>query len=743
MSAGHMKLPISIKNDKLVGDFWGGLAAMLVALPSAIAFGVTIYASIGPAYAGLGALAGILGATALGLVAPALGGTNRLITAPCAPAAAVLSAFAIELVQQGVAPPTIVLMLTALGLLAGVVQATLGFMRIGNLIKYIPFPVVSGYLTGVGLIIISSQIPKFLGTPGGTSWLHAITSVDLWQWQSAVIGVVTASVMVGAPVVTRLIPAAILGLLAGVLAYFGLAMLDPSLMILTDNKMVIGPLGGTASSMLEAITGRWQEIGDLKLSQIGSLFGVAFTLAVLLSIDTLKTAVVLDTLTRSRHDPNRELVAQGFGNMASACVGGMPGAGQMGSTMVNLASGGQTRISGMIEGILSLVAFLLLGSFIAWIPVSALAAILIIVGIRMIDRHSIHLLESPWTVLDFIVILVVVAVAVGYSLIAASGVGILLVMALFIREQLSSTVIRRKMSSSSRFSKWVRLNDEMEILEKNGHKSIIFELQGSLFFGTKDQLYTALEPELSKRTYVVLDMRRVQSVDVTAVYLLRQIRDALAERGAFLIFSNLSHVLPNGRNIAELFDKMELTTMTEHTKVFRELDDAVEWIEDQILGQGPEDPATVKPLALKDLEVFKGHKEETLNDLEACLDRRSVAKDEKVYSFGDPGNELYFISKGAVRITLPLVGDEAGLHSLTYGRGDFFGGMAFLSQTTRFNDATAAEDTELFILKREEFEKLREEHRRLACTLVEELAKVLALRLRYADQELIAMQDTE
>ncbi len=743
MSAGHMKLPISIKNDKLVGDFWGGLAAMLVALPSAIAFGVTIYVSIDPAYIGLGALAGILGATALGLVAPALGGTNRLITAPCAPAAAVLSAFAIELVQQGVAPPTIVLMLTALGLLAGVVQATLGFMRIGNLIKYIPFPVVSGYLTGVGLIIISSQIPKFLGAPGGTSWLRAITSVDLWQWQSAVIGVVTASVMVGAPLVTRIVPAAILGLLAGVLTYFGLALLDPALLIMTDNKMIIGPLGGTASSMLEAITGRWQEIGDLKLSQIGSLFGVAFTLAVLLSIDTLKTAVVLDTLTRSRHDPNRELVAQGFGNIASACVGGMPGAGQMGATMVNLASGGQTRASGMIEGVLSLIAFLLLGSLIAWIPVSALAGILIIVGIRMIDRHSLHLLESPWTVMDFIVIMVVVAVAVGYSLIAASGVGILLVMALFIREQLSSTVIRRKMSCSSRFSKWVRLNDEMEVLEKNGHKSIIFELQGSLFFGTKDQLYTALEPELSKRTYVVLDMRRVQSVDVTAVHLLRQIRDALAERGAFLIFSNLSHVLPNGRNIAELFDKMELTTMTEHTKVFRELDDAVEWIEDQILGQGPENPANVKPLDLKGLEIFKDHKEETLNDLEACLERRSVAKDEKVYSFGDPGNELYFISKGAVRITLPLAGDEAGLHSLTYGRGDFFGGMAFLSQTTRFNDATAVEDTELFLLRREKFEKLREEHRRLACTLVEELAKVLALRLRYADQELIAMQDLE
>jgi SulP family sulfate permease len=186
-------------------------------------------------------------------------------------------------------------------------------MGIGSLIKYIPFPVVSGYLTGVGLIIIGSQIPKFLGVPGGTSWWRALISPELWQWQSAVIGTVTAGVMVCAPLVTRAVPAAILGLLAGVLAYFGLASMDESLLVIEGNKLIIGPLGGTASSMFEAITGRWQEIGELKLSQIGSLLGTAFTLAVLLSIDTLKTAVVLDALTRSRHDSNRELIAQGAG----------------------------------------------------------------------------------------------------------------------------------------------------------------------------------------------------------------------------------------------------------------------------------------------------------------------------------------------------------------------------------------------------------------------------------------------
>ncbi len=738
-----MELSMTFKNDKLVGDFWGGLAAMLVALPSAIAFGVTIYAAIGPEYAGLGALAGILGTTALGLVAPALGGTNRLITAPCAPAAAVLSAFAIELVQSGTPASSIILMLTAIGLIAGVVQLALGFVGIGSLIKYIPFPVVSGYLTGVGLIIIGSQIPKFLGLPSGTAWWRALISPELWLWQSAAIGTMTALVMLFAPLVTRVVPAAILGLLAGVLTYFGLAMMDESLLVIEGNTMIIGSLGGTASGMLHAITGRWQEIGELKLSQIGSLLGTAFTLAVLLSIDTLKTAVVLDALTRSRHDSNRELVAQGVANVASACVGGMPGAGQMGATLVNLASGGQTRVSGVAEGVLALVTFLALGTFIAWIPVAALAGILIIVGFRMIDRHSLNLLGSPWTVLDFIVIVVVVAVAVGYSLIAASGTGIALAMILFIREQLSSTVIRRKTEGGTRFSKRVRLRNEMAVLEKQGHQSVIFELQGGLFFGTKDQLYTALESELGKRKYVLLDMRRVQSVDVTAVHLLQQIRDSLIDRDAFLIFSSLTHTLPNGRNIAEFFDQMELTTMTEHVKVFGQLEDALEWVEDQILGLG--EGGSVAPqlaaLELKDLELFKGHKEETLIDLEAAMERRSLVKDEKIYSFGDPANELYLIRKGNIRITLPSAVEEGGHHALTYGRGDFFGGMAFLSQMTRLNDATALEDTDLFVLQREQFEVLREEHKRLACTLVEELAKVLAMRLRYADKELMALQE--
>ncbi len=136
---------------------------MLVALPSAIAFGVIIFTPLGRDYVVLGAVADILGTTAVGLVAPAFGGTNRLITAPSAPAAAVLSAFALQSVRQGTPAETILLMMALVALFCGALQILFGIVGLGRLIKYMPYPVVSGYLSGVGLIIILSQVPKFLG----------------------------------------------------------------------------------------------------------------------------------------------------------------------------------------------------------------------------------------------------------------------------------------------------------------------------------------------------------------------------------------------------------------------------------------------------------------------------------------------------------------------------------------------------------------------------------------------------
>jgi len=729
------------KIDNLAGEFWGGLAAMLVALPSAIAFGVTIFSPLGGSFAAQGALAGILGTIAVGLVAAAFGGTKRLISAPCAPAAAVLAAVAIDLTQKGIAPDSALVLLTLIGLMCGALQLGFGAVGLGRLIKYMPYPVVSGYLSGVGLIIIISQIPKFLGVPNGTAFWAGLVSPSAWQWQGVVVGAVTVIVMLAAPKFTKAVPAAILGLAVGILAYFGLSLADRTLLDLAANPLVVGPFGGSDAGFLDGIAARWNGISGVKPADIAGVLMPALTLAVLLSIDTLKTCVVLDALTRSRHDSNRELVGQGLGNLASTFIGGVQGAGQMGATLVNISSGGQTRVSGLVEGALAVAALLVLGELIAWVPIAALAGILIVIGVRMFDRASLQLLKSRSTILDFMVIVVVVVVAVTISLIAASGVGIALAIFLFIREQIGGSIVRRRSYGDRTFSKQVRLQEEMAILEKRGDQTVILELQGSLFFGTTDQLYTALEPELKTRRYIILDMRRVQTVDVTAVHMIEQIESMLAERNGVLIFSHLPRTLPSGKDMEQYFDQVGLMRSASHARVFDEVDDALEWVENRILDEERLERAEEAPLELREIDLFKGRKEETLTALEACMDKRSCKAGEQICARGDAGHEIFLIRRGAVRIVLPLK-DKQGHHLATFGRGDFFGEMSFLDRDLRSADAFAFTDADLFVLPRERFDAFAEEHKKLAIQVMEGLARKLAIRLRYANAELRHLEES-
>ena len=734
-----MKIMGSWRLDNWRGDLWGGLAAMLVALPSAIAFGVTILSPLGHEYAAQGAVAGILGATAIGLVAAALGGAERLISAPCAPAAAVLSAFAIQVSQHGVAPQSALLMLILMGLACGLLQVLFGVIGIGRLIKYMPYPVVSGYLSGVGLIIILSQVPKFLGAPQDGSLWEALRSPSAWQWQGIVVGAITVSVMLAAPKATKAVPAAILGLAAGVLSYFALGLADRSLLELAGNALVVGSLSVSDVGFIDAIAGRWQTFGALGRKELVSVIIPALTLAVLLSIDTLKTCVVTDALTRTRHDSNRVLIGQGLGNLASSAVGGVPGAGTMGATLVNLSSGGLTRLSGLAAGLLTLAAFLVLQNVIQWIPIAALAGILIVIGVRMFDLHSLQLLRQRSTVLDFVVIIVVIAVAETVSLIAASGVGIGLAILLFIREQIGGAVVRRKVLGNQTYSKQVRLPAEMAILESRGDQTAIFELQGSLFFGTTDQLYTALESDLKTRTYIILDMRRVQSVDVTAAHMLELIEDVLTERKAYLIFSQLPQNVATGRDMRQYFDEVGLVRKEHHVRAFGELDAALEWVENRILEEARLERIAEKPLDLGEIELFRSRKQETLAALEACMDKRSFKAGEKIFARGEGGDELLLIRRGSVRIVLPL-NDKQSHHLATFGRGDFIGEMSFLDGAARSADAVAFTDTDLYALSRKRFDAFASDHKRLAINLFEGLARMLAIRLRFTNSELRLLQ---
>jgi SulP family sulfate permease len=725
------------------GEWWGGFAAMLVALPSAIAYGIAVFGPLGADFVARGVQAGMVGAAILGLVAPLLGGAPRLISAPCAPAAAVLAALALELQRTSaasgasLAPERIAGLLVLVAAIAGLLQLAYGAIGAGRLIKYIPFPVVSGYMGGVGVLIFSSQVPKFFGLHG------AIRSAETWShWQPAavVIGAVTIAGVLLAPRLTKAVPAAIIGLGAGVAAYLAWAAFVPALRQLEGNSLVIGGIGGGVGGLASTLATQWSDWTGLQLKDLAHVVLPALTLSVLLSVDTLKTCVVLDALTRSRHQSNRELIGQGTGNLFSALAGGMPGAGTMGATLVNHASGGRTRLSGVSEGAFVLLAFLVLGRSIAWVPVSALAGLLMVVAVRMIDWRNFELLRQKSTLLDFAVIAAVVIVAVTANLIAAAGAGLGLSILLFIREQIQGSVIRRKITGDKFSSKQHRLPAEQAVLERCGVETTICELQGSLFFGTTDQLLTELEPDLKRCRHLILDLRRVRSVDFTAAHMLEQFEAMLRERDGYLIFSRLPALLSEGRDLRRYFEQVGV--LRERVLVFETLDDALRWAEDRILARElPASGGSEAPLGLAEFELFREVAAgEARTVLESCVTERSCQADETIFSGGATGDELFLIRRGVVRIVLPLA--HGGYHNLAaFGRGNFFGEMTFLDGGKRSANAVATTPVELFVLSRARFDAVVRSHPEVGVRILGELARALALRMRHTDAEIRALYD--
>lgn len=724
-----------------IDEFWGGLAAMLVALPSSIAFGIVIFSVISPQMVGEGAFVGMIGAAALGLTAPLFGRTPALVSAPCAPAAAILSGLAVDLAHHGMDIHRISYLLALTSLLAALLQVLYGLLKGGRLIKYIPFPVVSGYLSGVGLIIALGQLPKLLGLPKGITLEQGLISPGLWQWQGIAVGLLTIAVMLITPRITQKVPAAIMGLLAGIAGYFALGLFMPSLLLLDANSLVIGPIQAD-SSFFDTVSQRFTSVLDIRMEDLSRVAYSAMALSALLSIDTLKTCVVLDALTKNRHDSNRELLGQGMANLASFMMGGMPGAGTMGPTLVNVASGGRKTQSGFIEGGLVVLAILALSPLIAWVPIGALAGILLVIAFRMFDWHAFRLLKHKETCFDFAVIAAVVVVAETVGLIAASATGVGLAILLFIRDQIRISVLRRRATLKEISSKTHRLESEYAILKEQGDAAAIYELQGNLFFGTTDHLFSELETDLRTRKWLLFDMRRVQSLDYTATHLFTLMQDRLEEHGGELLFSGMPSSLPSGQDLQRYMAKVGLIDENGGgIRIFETRDEGLEWMENRILeASGYVEKQEEHKLDLKEIELLRETDEATINALRQCMHERTVCAGEKIFSAGDSGDEIFLIRRGIVRILLPLKGGKYH-HLATFSQGDYFGEMAFLDHHQRSADAVAKIDCDLYVLSRKEFNAQVYNDAILGVHIFARIANAVSMRLRQTDSELCAVEE--
>lgn len=505
-----------IDTSNLRGDFFGGLTAGVVALPLALAFGVQ---------SGMGAIAGIYGAIALGIFAAWFGGTNTQISGPTGPmtvVSAVVIATEIELHGSlDAALGTII----AIFLLSGLIQVLLGVLKVGQYIRYMPYPVVSGFMSGIGVIIILLQIFPFFGHPSPKKILDIFAELpdvlSLINIDAVVLALATIATIYIFPRVTKLIPSALVGLIA-LTAISTFMQLDVAII-------------GDIPEGLPAI--QFDALKHIDFSSPMLIIIPALTLAALGTIDSLLTSIVADNMTKTQHNSNKELVGQGIGNMVAAIIGGIPGAGATMRTVVNINSGGKTKISGVIHGLALLLVLLGAGAYAKLIPLPVLAGILITVGIGIIDYKGLkHITRVPKA--DAIVMLIVLTMTVFVDLLQAVAVGMVLASVLFMKKMSDIVEDKSSMGSVDEFAREVAWMDEDELSEDILQKVYIKHFDGPIFFGfaSKFQEMTRALPDVD---VVIMRMPKVPYIDQSGMYAIEDAVMALQEKKVLVLMTGI------------------------------------------------------------------------------------------------------------------------------------------------------------------------------------------------------------
>lgn len=498
----------------LRGDLFGGLTAGIVALPLALAFGVA---------SGVGPIAGLYGAIAVGFFAALFGGTPTNVSGPTGPMVVVFAGLAATFADQPA------LIFTAV-MLAGVFQIAFGVLGLGTYIRLVPYPVISGFMTGIGCIIIILQAARLVGSevpPGVLDALVAVPKAVLsLNVQAAGLGLLSLVIVFLWPRrLAGLFPGPLAALIAGTL--FGLAL---------PEAPKIGAIpSGLPTLVLPALEGLTTVL----------VLKAAIVLAVLGALDSLLTSLVADNMTRTRHDSNRELVGQGVGNTIAGLIGGIPGAGATMRTVVNIRTGGVTRRSGMIHSLLLLAIVLALGPLAAQIPHAVLAGILIKVGWDIIDwTYLTRAHRGPR--IDLALMALVLLMTVFVDLMTAVVAGVFLAALAFIQQLAEAQVTRLRERAVEPES-----DRERALLEMADGRVNIFEFTGPMSFAAAADLgHHVRETTAPHERALILDLRAVAFLDVSSARALETVTTDARDAGRDVYFCGLSE--EGRRTLAEL-----------------------------------------------------------------------------------------------------------------------------------------------------------------------------------------------
>jgi sulfate permease, SulP family len=498
------------------GDLTGGLTAAVVALPLALAFAVA---------SGVDPKAGLYTAIVAGIIAAVFGGSPVQITGPTGAMAVILVGI---VAKYGIEKVWIA------GVMAGIIQVGLGIAKLGRLVKFIPYPVTAGFTNGIAVIIFCGQLNNFLGLklPRSEHFLpglwQTVTHLEGLNWAAIALATITIVTKLLWARMTTSIPASLVGLVlaTAIATFFHL------------NVPTIGSIPQSLP-MLQSIP-HWNDFGLIR-----ELINPALALAALGSIESLLSAVVADGMTVSeKHDSDRELIGQGLANIVVPFFGGIPATGAIARTAVNVRAGGKTRLSGVIHGVAIAIIVLTLAPLAAQVPLAALAGILMVTSVRMIEWEAIGLLMRA-TYADFAVMMLTWLVTIFFDLVLAVEVGLIAAGALFIKRM--SELNLGKIPETEAFPPGIPLELSKQIS--------VYRVDGPVFFGAAERFVTFLRDEPDVK-YLVLRLRYVPNMDTTGLVALQDIYQDLQRHDCRLLLSGLQPEVQKLLERTGLMDKI-------------------------------------------------------------------------------------------------------------------------------------------------------------------------------------------
>lgn len=538
----------------LKGDMFGGITAGIVALPLALAFGVQ---------SGLGAIAGLYGAIALGIIAAFFGGTETQISGPTGPMTVVSSIVVATAINKMGGLDAGYAMIITTFFVAGILQIILGFTGVGRYIKYVPYPVISGFMSGIGVIIIVFQIFPMLGQPSPTTIIDTLTSVGSGLRGANLAAIIATMLTFGIiqllPRFTKTIPASLVALIA------------VSLLVKVMHAPM--PLIGTIPEGLPDLL--HHHLAGFTTLPLQDVLLSAIMLAALGCIDSLLTSIVADNLTKTKHKSNQELIGQGLGNMAGALIGGLPGAGATMRTVVNIKAGGRTRLSGIIHGLVLLLILLGAGKYAADIPKPVLAGILICVGLDIIDYKGFkHLFHVPRA--DAVVMLLVLFMTVFVNLLTAVAVGLILSSVLFMKKMGDIVEAQSISGSADLLRKEFPWPDESRIPNEVAKQVYIKHLQGPLFFGFTSQ-FQEMVNRIPDVKWVIIRMDKVPYIDQSGLYAIEEAVLYLEKREINVILAGVQS------QPKDMLRRIKLIpSLISEEEVFDDIDACTQWLQQHL-----------------------------------------------------------------------------------------------------------------------------------------------------------------